>query len=272
MPAPDLSPPLAHAAKGRAIAVHLLPRLYRAEAFSGCVAVVVDVLRASTTISSALANGAVCVVPVLSVDEARAAAVRPGMKGAVLGGERGGVRIEGFDLGNSPAEYTTERVNGRRIIFTTTNGTAALLHSGRASRILVGSFSNLGAVCAAVADDPRPVHIVCAGTRDEVSLDDCFVAGAMVERLMTAGRRPVSDDSALICLCAWRDAMRPGGPGLVEAMRASRGGKGLVNIGFERDVEFCAALDSTPVVPVYDAERGEITASTSIGQGAPALA
>ncbi len=242
------------------MAVHLLPRLYRAEAFSGCVAIVVDALRASTTIAAAIAGGAARVVPVLSVEEALAAARRPDMKGALLGGERGGLRIDGFDLGNSPLEYTPERVKDRAIVFTTTNGTAALLHASRSARVLVGSFVNLSDVCAAVAADPRPVHIVCAGTRDEVSLDDCLAAGAMVERLLTAGRHLVADDSALTCLTAWREVARGGGEGLVNALRASRGGRGLVSLGFDRDIVACAAIDSWRVVPLYDPEHGVITA------------
>lgn len=260
MPAPDLPPPPVHVIKERALAVHLLPRLYRAEAFSGCIAIVVDALRASTTIAAALAAGATRVVPTLSVDEARAVAARADMKGAILGGERGGLKIDGFDLGNSPTEYTAERVKGRPIIFTTTNGTAALLHVSQASRVLIGSLFNLSAVCEAVAGDPRPVHIVCAGTRDEVSLDDCLPAGAMVERLLRAGRHAVADDSALLCLRAWLDASKGGPAGILDAMNASRGGRGLSRLGLGADVEFCAQADRYRVVPAYDAQGGSITA------------
>ena len=82
-----------------------------------------------------------------------------------MGGERGGVLIPGFDLDNSPLSYTRERVQGKTIIFTTSNGTAALLHAKNAAEILVGSFANVTAICQRVANDPRPVHILCAGTR-----------------------------------------------------------------------------------------------------------
>ncbi len=260
MPAPDLPPPSEHAIKERALAVHLLPRMYKADAFTGCLAIVIDTLRASTTIARAIESGALRVVPTLSVDDARAAAARPDLRGALLGGERGGVRIEGFDLGNSPAEYTPERVKGRSLVFTTTNGTAALLHSARATRVLIGSLCNLSAVCEAVKSEPRPVHIVCAGTRDEVSLDDCLPAGVMVEKLIAAGRHLIADDSALLCLHAWREAASRGPVGIVAAMKASRGGRGLVTMGFGDDVEFCARPDTMSVVPVYHAETGVITA------------
>lgn len=260
MPAPDLPPPPVQPVKERALAVHLLARLYKPEAFTGCVAIVVDALRASTTIARALASGATRVHPTLTVDEARALRARPDLRGAVLGGERGGVRIDGFDLGNSPTEYTPERVGGRPVIFTTTNGTAALLHASRASRVLVGSLCNLSAVCAAVAGEPRPVHILCAGTRDEISLDDCLPAGAMVESLLASGRHLVADDSGQLCLRAWRGAAGGGEGGIVEAMKSSRGGRGLVAMGLGSDVEYCATRDTTSVVPAYDAEHGAISA------------
>lgn len=260
MPAPDLPPAPQHHPKERALAVHLLARLYKPEAFSGCVAIVVDALRASTTITQALAAGATRVYPTLTVDEARALKTRADLREAVLGGERGGVRIEGFDLGNSPLEYTRERVGGRPVVFTTTNGTAALLHAARAARVLVGSLSNLSALCGAVAKEPRPVHILCAGTRDEVSLDDCLPAGAMVELLLGAGRHLVADDSGQLCLRAWRGAAAGGAGGIIEAMKTSRGGRGLVTMGFGADVEFCATRDTTGVIPAYDAEHGAISA------------
>jgi len=260
MPAPDLPPSDPHPHKERVLAAHLLPRLFPADAFSGCVGIVIDALRASTTMVHALHAGAVRIVPVLSVDEARAMAARADFKGALLGGERGGVRIDGFDLGNSPAEYTPERVRGRTIIFTTTNGTAALLQAARATRVLVGSLCNLSAVCAAVAREPRPVHIVCAGTRDEVSLDDCLPAGAMTDALLRAGRHLVADDSALLCLRAWREANSRAQAGVVEAMKVSRGGRALVRMGFEADVELCARADTATIVPVYNPETGSITA------------
>jgi 2-phosphosulfolactate phosphatase len=260
MPAPDLPPPPAPIVKERPLSVHLLPRLYRAEGFSGCVAIVVDTLRASTTICAALEAGASRIVPTLSVEEARVLAARPEMRGAVLGGERAGVRIEGFDLGNSPAEYTRERVGGRPVVFTTTNGTAALIHVSAASRVLVGAFCNLSAVCRAVARDPRPVHIVCAGTRDEVSLDDCLPAGAMVASLLAEGRHLVADDSADLCLRAWLEASRAGPDGVLAALNASRGGRGLSRIGLGADVEFCARADRFAVVPMYDPRTGSITA------------
>ncbi|MFN5943898.1 MAG: 2-phosphosulfolactate phosphatase, partial [Phycisphaerae bacterium] len=176
----------------------------------------------------------------------------------LLGGERGGVLIDGFDLDNSPFSYTRERVAGRTIVFTTSNGTAGLLHAREAAEIIVGSFVNVTAVCNLIASDPRPVHIIACGTRHELSMDDCLPAGAMVEQLLAAGRELVTDDAARLCLCAWR-ACKGDQAYREKLMQESRGGRNMVRIGLSRDVNLCATPDAIPVVPLFDASRGEIT-------------
>ncbi|MGH7131930.1 MAG: 2-phosphosulfolactate phosphatase [Phycisphaerales bacterium] len=257
MPAPDLPPPPPHTLTERPLAVYLTPRSVAPEALADMVVIVIDALRASVTMTAALARGATRIVPVLTVGEARAAAASLTPGTFLLGGERGGQRIEGFDLDNSPLGYTPERVCGKTIVFTTTNGTASLLHARFAARILVGSFANLNAVCESVAADPRPVHILCAGTRDEASLDDCLPAGAMVELLARAGRQLVAEDSARLCLAAWQSTA--GSPSkLVAAMRSSRGGRNLVRLGLDADIEFCSRIDSLPVLPRFDPASGEV--------------
>src|SRR3954447_24007137 len=120
--------------------VHLLPALVEPETLRDQTVVVVDVLRATTTIVHALAAGARAVVPCLEVEEARQRAANLPAGSAVLGGERQGLRIEGFDLGNSPTEYTPERVAGKTVVFTTTNGTRAMLHARGARRVVLGSL------------------------------------------------------------------------------------------------------------------------------------
>lgn len=262
MPAPDLPPPPSYAVTQRPLAVHFHPRLVAPESLTDAVVIVIDNLRATVTIAAALANGAKVVVPTLSVEDAHSAKDRLIQQGLpssdlLLGGERGGVLIPGFDLDNSPTRYTRDRVAGKTIIFTTTNGTAALLHAGRAASIIAGSFSNLTAVARAFATDPRPVHILCAGTRDEIGLDDVLPAGAFTERFLGAGRRLISDDSGRVALHAYRGALRSEA-GLLDAMRTSRGGRNLAAQGLGSDIEFCTRLDALPVVPVFDPALGEI--------------
>jgi 2-phosphosulfolactate phosphatase len=243
----------------------MLPAHVTPDELAGRIVIIIDTLRASTVICTALANGAAEIRPTLTVEEARSAAAELRTQGrdregrVVLGGERGGVRIEGFDLDNSPAAYSRQAIGGATLVFTTTNGTAALLHASRAARVLVGCFANLSAVCDAVAEDQRPVHILCAGTHGEVSMDDCLAAGAMVERLSGAGRVLTSDDSALMCLHAWKSC--GAGQNLSAALATTRGGRPLVEMGFGADIERCAAIDSAPVVPEFHLPRGVITRS-----------
>ncbi|MCE7973875.1 MAG: 2-phosphosulfolactate phosphatase [Leptolyngbya sp. PLA1] len=256
MSAPDLPPPPAHPVGPRPLHVHLHVSDVELRVLAGGVVVVIDAIRASVTIAAALAAGARAVVPVLSVAEAegRAAALRAAGVAVVCGGERGGVRVPGFELDNSPASYTSDRVAGRTVVFTTTNGTAALLHAASAERVLVGSFANLVAVCSAVEPDPRPVHLLCCGTRDEVSLDDVLPAGAMADRLVAAGRSLTGDDGARLAMLAWRGAKDD----LEGAMRSSRGGRNLITQGLGADVTACSRRDWLEVVPEYDRVSGEI--------------
>lgn len=275
MPAPDLGPAPAHVITERPLAVHLLPALVAPEALAGGVVIMIDALRASVTISAALAAGATRVVPTLTVEDALAAREKMGgdplahargslggLPGVLLGGERGGVLIPGFDLDNSPRAYTPERVRGKEIVFTTANGTAALLHAARAAEVYIGAVSNISLVVGAVALEPRPVHILCAGTRGEITMDDCLAAGLIAVRLVDAGRQLVSDDSARLCISLARLARvhaEGEAGGVLELMRESRGGRGLERIGLLDDLSVCARIDSVPVLPRFDAARGEIT-------------
>lgn len=260
MPAPDLPPPPPHVVSERPLVVHLHVNHVQPAQLSGAVVIVIDALRASSTIAAALAAGAPRIIPCFTVEDAREKAAKLAAANSpfALGGERGGVRIDGFEFDNSPLAYTKERVAGRSVVFTTTNGTAALFHASAAAKVLVGSFVNLTAICDAVAHDSRPVHILCCGTRAEISMDDCLPAGAMVDRLVSAGRQLTSDDAGRFARLAWLAAhAQPGG--LAAAMRESRGGRNLEAIGLAADVEYCATIDRCPVVPVFRSSTSDIT-------------
>ncbi len=259
MPAPDLPPPPPAPQGPRPLFVHLHVRLLDPAVVAGVTVIVIDQIRASVTMTAALSARAPFIEPVLTVEDAftRAAALRADGIPALIGGERAGIAVPGFDLDNSPRNYTEARIAGRPLVFTTSNGTASLLHVRRAHRILVGSLSNLSAIVDAVATDPRPVHILCAGTRDEISLDDCLPAGAMVQRLTAMGRTLGSDDSARMCLSLWRDTLASKG-GIASTLRESRGGRNLSRIGLDADIDFCALVDHLPVLPTFDAASGRI--------------
>ena len=217
----------------------------------GATIVAVDILRATSTITTAFMNGARSVTPALTPDEARG--VRAGSPGALLGGERGGVLIEGFDLGNSPREYTRDAVAGRDIAFTTTNGTRLMRAFEQSGPLYIGSYLNLSSVCAVVAESGGDGLIACAGTHGAFTLDDALFAGACVSRLREAFDQ--LSDAALAALSLW-DGM---GDDVVAATLATRHGRSLVELGFGADVEVCAQIDATDVLPILSS--GVITAA-----------
>lgn len=258
--------------------VHFLPQLVAPEDLAGGTVVVIDVLRATTTVAYALAAGARAIVPCLEIDEARSVAASLASSDRVLGGERGGEKIEAFDLGNSPLEYTPETVGGRTVVFTTTNGTRALRHCQLAKRVLLGAFVNLSAVVKAVADD-GDVHLLCAGTRGAITGEDVLLAGAIAARLSDDGSgasssvvesssvklRPAFslNDQARIAVACWRNlagkrAALPAHDELIAELRAALGGRDLIELGFDADIEAAAAIDRFDVAPQWDVASGRV--------------
>jgi 2-phosphosulfolactate phosphatase len=237
----------------RTINVHLLPALVEPHELAGKMVVVIDVLRATTTIIHALAAGAKEVVPLLEVDEALTLAAKlPGQ--AVLGGERGGKRIAGFDFGNSPLEYTPATVGGKTLVFTTTNGTRAMLRCREARRILIAGLVNFSAVCRELTDEQQ-IEVVCAGTDGHVTREDTLLAGAIVEDCRRSRNEGlICNDQAEIAADAWRTAVGTlsGRDPLVAALRESRGGRNLIEIGQENDIDLAAQIDRFDIVPELD--------------------
>ena len=235
-------------------------------ATAGGIAVVIDVLRASTTIITALAHGATRVRPVPGLDEARAAAAAAG-PGTLLGGERGGVRIDGFDLGNSPLEYAAARVAGRSLVVTTTNGTAALAACLDAREVLVGAIVNRTAVAAAVRalaarHDSADAHLVCAGTDGVVTAEDLLGAGAILDAAarLPGGADDHLDAAAASALEGFRATVRQPhvspAAALAAAYATAPGGSNLLDLGMAADLPACAAIDSLATVPRLDRASG----------------
>jgi 2-phosphosulfolactate phosphatase len=216
-------------------------------ALAGVVVLVVDVLRASTTMITALANGCAGIVPVADAEEARRRATALGQAAAVLAGERRGETIVGFALGNSPLEVGPERVRGRTLVFTTSNGTRALLAARGAAAVGVAAFVNLSAAAAWARDGGRDITVLCAGERGHLSLEDHVCAGLLVARL--AGSEPGAQLSppaheAVGAGAAYaRDVTR--------LARTSPWARRLAERGRGGDVAACLVLDTTTLVPVY---------------------
>ncbi len=246
--------------------VYALPHVVQPDELAEGTVVVIDVLRAATTLCHALEAGATEVVPCVEVDEALAAAASlPG--DVVLGGEREGLPIEGFDLGNSPREYTPERVGGKTLVFTTSNGTRALHHARLADRVLLGAFVNATAVVQQLLGQEQ-VHILCSGTHGQYSADDVLLAGLLVERLeRTGGFHYAQNAQAVTAREYWMNSFAlPKALGaeplepelLLPKLRDSAGGRNLVAVGLEDDLLDAAQMDRFECVPTYDASTRRI--------------
>jgi len=211
-----------------------------------CVVVVVDVIRATTVLCVALASGATGVRTVGSVEEARRLAAA---EGALLVGERGGLPPPGFDLGNSPADFTPAVCAGRSIVLTTTNGTAAVERCAGAGRMLAACLLNVEATARSIAAGPqRRVLVVCAGSGGEVALDDVVAAGCLVGNLSLLAAAVPGDAArvAAACFDTWKHDLHG-------MLRRSRSGRNLAAVGLLSDLEACAHVDSLPLVAERDA-------------------
>jgi 2-phosphosulfolactate phosphatase len=214
------------------------------------VVLVIDVLRASTTIAAALNNGARAVIPFEGVDDAIMRARSLERSEVLLAGERKMAPIPGFQLGNSPREFTTDVVGGKTIVMTTTNGTAALAGTGGAAEVIVGCFANYSAVLAwlrAAARAGKSITIVCAGTNGRFALEDAICAGRFVRGIARRGILPELGDAANVAAIIDR---RMGGD-LVAVLRDSEHGRALIEAGLGDDVTYCANMNTNPVVPIY---------------------
>ena len=216
----------------------------------GRVVLVIDVLRASTTVAVALANGAKAIVPFDSSDEVIARAKQFEREDVLLAGERKMHAIPGFDLGNSPREYSREAVEGKTVLLTTTNGTVALVGLTGARDVVVACYVNFTAVSAvirAAARGAADVTIVCAGRDRQFALEDAACAGryarAVTKRLANVR---LNDAAQACCLIDKRY-----GDGLDRLFEDSEHGRALAEAGFAEDLAVCAAVDAHPVIPIF---------------------
>ena len=212
--------------------------------------IVIDVLRSSTTVAVALSNGAREIIPVASIESA--VKISGSLFGEVTlrGGERNGKMIEGFNLGNSPREYTEATVRGKSIIFCTTNGSVSMAKSRYAKNMAVASFVNLSMVVEYLRNINSDFWIVCAGKAmglGSFSLEDAVCAGMILDKLGKENSTNVemSDSSR-----AAQALFKSFGRSLLKMLKNSDHGRYLQEIGFEEDIKVCAAVDSVPVLPV----------------------
>ncbi|HEY0393466.1 MAG TPA: 2-phosphosulfolactate phosphatase [Candidatus Elarobacter sp.] len=216
-----------------------------ADAVRGAHIAVVDVLRATTTIATALANGAAGAIPVAEPEDAIALGNRLGRDRVLLCGERGSVRIEGFDLDNSPASFTRDIVAGKTLIITTTNGTRALRAAGTAASVRTAALVNRAAVADALAHEDGDIVIACAGDANGFALEDAIGAGALVDRLRSLISNVDLRDGARAAALLYRAVAAR----LADAIASADHAQALAEKGFAADVARSAELDVFDVVP-----------------------
>ncbi|CAN5894610.1 2-phosphosulfolactate phosphatase family protein [soil metagenome] len=221
---------------------------------------VIDILRATTSMCAALSNGAKAIVPVASPEEALRLAQTIGSADVLLAGERNCVRIEGFQLGNSPLEMTEAAVRGKTLIVSTTNGTNALLACQGAGSVHPACAGNLSLAAEKARESlagGEEVLVVCAGRGGAFSLDDAYAAGRLVSAalLERTGRRRLTD-AALATL----DLVRRYGGSWERPLGRSRAGRELVRLGFGEDVRAASRVDAYPVLPIFHDRRVTLAA------------
>ena len=239
--------------------VVLLPQLLKPQHLDNRAVVVLDVLRATTTMAAALAAGARGVRTYASSEDVRLAIVAG--DGLLSCGEERCLRPEGFDLGNSPAEFVRDRVEGKTILMSTTNGTRAIVAAARgAAQLYAAALVNAEATARHLAQLDADVTLLCAGTGGDVALEDLIGAGAIVATLNRLTQNKLASDTAQIALALFEMSEKS----LHQTLRNTQGGRNVVAAGLEADIDFAARLNALHVVARVDPRTLTVTAANSV--------
>lgn len=223
--------------------VCLSPAIYPKHANDDNVVVVVDILRATSAICTAFHNGVHRIIPVSTVEEARAKKD----EGFMVASERDGYVLDFADFGNSPFNFTKEKVKGKEIVYSTTNGTRCINMANHSKAVTIGSFLNLTALSEWLIQQEAPVLIFCASWKDRFSLEDTIYAGALAEKLMNSGQFDSICDAVTASLDLWDIAKKDLNGYVLKAAQKGR----LAEKGLDDCIEFCHQIDYTKVIPVY---------------------
>nr|MBN2278844.1 2-phosphosulfolactate phosphatase [candidate division Zixibacteria bacterium] len=230
----------------------LIPGSVSEERLAGKTLVMIDVLRASTTICQSLRAGARAVIPVERPGEAAELRSKLGVEDTILGGERKGIKIDNFDLGNSPLEYTEERVKGKVVILTTSNGTQGYARANASKLIITAGLVNISRVARKVAEAGQDVAIICAGEEGDFSIEDTLCGGMLIERLLIGENLDMElNDAASLALLLYRSNKDR----LKQTIAHGEHGRYLKQIGFDDDVRLATEADSIAVLPVLKDRR-----------------
>lgn len=229
----------------RNLEVCLTPALLHLHDFTESIVVVIDIFRATSSICYGIENGAEAIIPVATIEACESYRHSE----FLLAAERNGEVVDGFDFGNSPFSYVKEKVDGKTIVLTTTNGTHAINMSRGASRIVIGSFLNLASLCNWLKSQPNDVLLLCSGWKDKVNLEDTLFAGGVVHYLRDENY--ALDDAGI----ASEDLYILAKDDLSTYLKKTSHSERLKKLGIEEDIEFCLNLNITTGIPVLDGER-----------------
>lgn len=219
------------------------PYLYPVYKDDKSIVVIIDVLRATSAICTAFENGAEKIIPVASLEEAKAYKE----KGYLVGAERNGLPVEGFDFGNSPYHYIGDHVKGKTIVLTTTNGTQAIEVSKQAYKVVIGSFLNLDALCEWLMNEKRSILLLCSGWKNKFNLEDAVFAGAVCDQISNRSAEYEFGDAGLALKYLYHQAKRNPNKFLNYSSHKER----LARLNLKKDIKLCLTPNQTRIIPVY---------------------
>jgi len=223
------------------------PALFDLHKEENAIAVVVDILRATTSICSAFTNGVNTLIPVPTEDDAK----EMKRKGYIVAAERNGITLDFADFGNSPENFSADAVGGKDVAYCTTNGTKTIMLANYCSDVVIGSFSNISALCKWLADQDKDVIILCAGWKNKYNIEDSVFAGALADMLLQTNKFETICDSAKAAQDMWLNN-KENLLGLIN--RAAQKNR-LKNNKLDYSIPFCVTLDTTDVIPILNGDR-----------------
>lgn len=223
--------------------VCLSPYLYPVYHKEDTIVVVIDILRATSAICTAFHHGVDKIIPVATVEEATAYK----KQGFLVGAERNGIALDGFDFGNSPFSYITDKIKGQTIVISTTNGTQAIEAARSAYKVAIGAFTNITALCNWLKEQNRNILLLCSGWKNRFNLEDTLFAGAVTDILLKE-KNYKSGDGALTASYLYQSAQN----NPYRYLRNSSHTERLAAMGLKKDIKYCFTLDQTTVIPVLE--------------------
>lgn len=224
--------------------VCLSPHLYPVYHRDDAIVVIIDILRATSAICTAFHYGVDKIIPVASIDEAS----EYKKQGFLVGAERNGIALDGFDFGNSPYSYMSEKIKGEVVVISTTNGTQAIEASRHAYKVVIGAFTNITSLCNWLKSQNRNVLLLCSGWKNRFNIEDSLFAGAVADNLLSENTKYKSGDAALATSILYQSAhLNP-----YKYIRYSSHAERLAALKLKHDIKYCLTLDQTTIIPVLE--------------------